>query len=457
MKGNRMSKGSTKSRTTDMTTGSPIGHIIRFTLPLLLGNLFQQLYNMVDSVIVGRYVGKDALAAVGSCSSMNFLFFALGSGIGMGIGVVVAQYFGAKEYHNVRRAIANSYYVIISVSLLVSILGICIAPWLLRIMDTPESIYGETLKYLRVTCSGLVAVAMYNGLAAIMRSLGDAKTPLMFLIVASVINVVLDLVFVLYFGLGVVGVALATIIAQLVSAVLCHFYATKKISYFQLTKEERKPDKNIIVRAFKIGVPLALQNSTIAISCMALQGVVNGFGEDVIAANTITSRVETLVQQPYGSIGAAVTTFSGQNAGAGNVERIKKGFRQTTVVVLIFSLSLIPLFYIFGKYITGFFVDDPVVMEIGYKALRITSLFYFFLGMIYVPRSLLNGCGDAKFSIMNGVVEVACRVIFSQVLLLIPALGYWIVWMTTAATWFVTALVCLSRYWWGNWREKVLA
>lgn len=439
-----------------MTTGSPIGHILRFTLPLLLGNLFQQLYNMVDSVVVGRYVGKDALAAVGSCSSMNFLFFALGSGIGMGIGVIVAQYFGAKEYQNVRKAIASSYFVIISVSLLVSILGICIAPWLLRIMDTPEAIYGETLKYLRVTCSGLVAVTMYNGLAAIMRSLGDAKTPLMFLIVSSVINVVLDLVFVVYFNMGVVGVAVATIIAQLTSAVLCQIYAYHKISYFKLTREEVKPDKAIVARAFRIGVPLALQNSTIAISCMALQGVVNGFGEDVIAANTITSRVETLVQQPYGSIGAAVTTFSGQNAGAGNVERIKKGFRQTVVVVLIFSLALIPLFYIFGKYITGFFVDDATVMSIASRALRITSLFYFFLGMIYVPRALLNGCGDSSFSLINGLVEVACRVVFSQVLLHFAGLGYWIIWMTTAATWFVTSLICLARYWWGNWKEKVL-
>jgi len=446
-----------KNFTTDMTSGSPIKHIMRFTLPLLLGNLFQQLYNMVDSVVVGRYVGKDALAAVGSCSSMNFLFFALGSGIGMGIGVIVAQYFGAREYNNVRRAIASSYFVIISVSLLVSLMGILIAPTLLKWLDTPESIYGETLKYMRVTCSGLVGVAMYNGLAAIMRSLGDAKTPLKFLIVSSIINVVLDLVFVVMFNLGVVGVGLATIIAQFTSAILCQIYAYKKISYFRLTKEELKPDKQIIGRAFKIGVPLALQNSTIAVSCMALQGVVNGFGENVIAAYTITSRVESLVQQPYGSIGAALTTFSGQNAGAGKIDRIKKGFRQTTLVVFIFSMCLIPLFYIFGKYITGFFVEEAAVVEIGYKALRITSLFYFSLGMIYVPRALLNGCGDASFSVLNGVVEVFCRVVFSQVLLLVPVLGYWIVWITTAATWTVTAIFCLCRYWFGSWKEKAMA
>ncbi len=446
-----------KNFTTDMTSGSPIKHIMRFTLPLLLGNLFQQLYNMVDSVVVGRYVGKDALAAVGSCSSMNFLFFALGSGIGMGIGVIVAQYFGAKEYNNVRRAIASSYFVIISVSILVSIMGILIAPTLLRWLDTPESIYGETLKYMRVTCSGLVGVAMYNGLAAIMRSLGDAKTPLKFLIVSSVINVALDLVFVLFFNLGVVGVGLATIIAQFTSAILCQIYAYKKISYFQLTREELKPDRQIIGRAFRIGVPLALQNSTIAVSCMALQGVVNGFGENVIAAYTITSRVESLVQQPYGSIGAALTTFSGQNAGAGRIDRIKKGFRQTTLVVFIFSMCLIPLFYIFGKYITGFFVEEAAVVEIGYKALRITSLFYFSLGMIYVPRALLNGCGDASFSVLNGIVEVICRVAFSQALLLVPALGFWIVWITTAATWTVTAIFCLCRYWFGNWKEKAMA
>lgn len=446
-----------KNLTTDMTQGSPIKHILKFTLPLLLGNLFQQLYNMVDSIVVGQYVGKDALAAVGSCSSTNFLFFSLSSGLGMGIGVIVAQYFGAKDYSNVRRTIANAFYVLISMAVLVSAAGFFIAPWLLNALDTPIGIYDDTLIYLRTTCIGIVGTALYNGIASMLRALGDSKTPLIFLIISSIINVVLDLVFVLFCGLEVFGVAFATIIAQFVSALTCFIYARCKISYFKMEKADMKPDWKIIGRAFKIGVPLALQSSMIAISCMVLQGVVNGFGENVIAAYTITNRIESIVQQPYGSLGAAVTTFAGQNAGAGKPERIKKGFAQTVVVVLIFSLVLIPVFYFFGDNIAGFFVDDPEVIEIAYKALRITSLFYFALGMIYVPRSLLNGCGDVAFAMMNGITEVGGRVVFSQLLLLIPALGAWAVWLTTAFTWTVTALVCVIRYWSGNWRRRIQA
>ncbi len=444
-----------KNYTTDMTTGSPIKHILKFTIPLLIGNLFQQLYNMVDSVVVGKYVGKEALAAVGSCGSTNFLFFSLSSGLGMGIGVIVAQYFGAKDHVNVRKTIANAYYVLIFASLAVSAVGIALSPFVLDLLDTPTGVYNDTLIYLRTTCVGIVAVALYNGVAAMLRALGDSKTPLVFLIIASVINVVLDLVFVLFCDLEVFGVALATIIAQAVSAVACMIYARRKISYFNIEKSEMKPDWKIIGRTFRIGVPLALQSSMIAVSCMVLQGVVNGFGEDVMAAYTITNRIESIVQQPYGSLGAAVTTFAGQNAGAGKPDRIRKGFRQTVIVVLVFSLILIPVFYFFGRQISSFFVDDKAVIDISYNALRITSLFYFALGMIYVPRSLLNGCGDVAFAMINGFTEVGGRVVFSRLLLLIPSLGHWIVWLTTALTWAITALVCVIRYWCGIWRKKI--
>lgn len=444
-----------KNITTDMTQGSPIKHILKFTLPLLVGNLFQQLYNMVDSVVVGQYVGKNELAAVGSCSSTNFLFFSLSSGLGMGIGVIVAQYFGAKDYKNVRRTIANAFYVLIFVALLVSAAGFAVSPWLLKLLDTPIKIYDDTLIYLRTTCVGIVGVALYNGIAYMLRALGDSKTPLVFLIVSSVINVVLDLVFVLCCDLEVFGVALATIIAQVVSAVACLIYARCRIEYFKIEKSEMKPDWKIIGKSFRLGIPLALQSSLIAISCMVLQGVANGFGENVIAAYTITNRIESIVQQPYGSLNAAITTFAGQNAGAGKSDRIKKGFNQTVVVVLIFSLILIPVFYLFGRQIAGFFVSDPEVIEIAYNALKITSLFYFALGMIYVPRGLLNGCGDVAFAMMNGVTEVGGRVIFSQLLLLVPALGYWAVWLTNGLTWTATGLVCLIRYWTGNWKKRI--
>ncbi len=446
---------STKNMT-DMTTGSPAGHIVKFALPLLIGNLFQQFYNMVDSLVVGNFVGANALAAVGACGSMNFLFFSLSSGLAIGIGIIVAQFYGAKDEKNISATIANSIYVLVAATITVSVLGILLCPALLRLLQTPENIIGDSIIYMRTTCAGIIAIALYNGVAAILRALGDSRTPLYFLILASIINVILDLVFVLRFEWGVFGVAVATIIAQSVSAITSMIYAYVKVPYFRLTKEQLRPQADIIVRSFKVGVPLALQNSMIAISCMALQGVVNTFGETVMAAYTIIGRIEQVVQQPYSSLSMAITTYTGQNVGASKTERVKQGYRQAVLMVLVFSLLLIPIAYLFGEQIVGAFVKEPEVVAIGTKALRINSLFYFGLGMIYVPRAVLNGAGDTGFAMINGTTEVAGRIIFSQILTRIPFLGYWGIWLTTGCTWAVTAVVCIIRYRKGKWQYKRL-
>ncbi len=439
---------------TDMTVGSPAAHIIKFTLPLLLGNLFQQLYNMVDSIVVGKFVGEDALAAVGACGSTNFLFFSLSSGLAIGIGIIVAQFFGAGDEKNVRNTIANSIYVLWGAAITVSIIGIVFCPALLRLLQTPETVIGDSIIYMRTSCAGILFIATYNGVAAMLRALGDSKTPLYFLILSSIINVVLDLVFVLTLGWGVFGVALATIIAQATSAFTCIVYAYHKIEYFRLTREQLRMNPQIIVNSFKIGVPIAMQNSMIAVSCMVLQGVVNTFGETVMAAYTVIGRIEQVVQQPYMSLGSALTTYSGQNMGAGKIDRVKKGFRQGTVMVLIFSLCMLPIAYLFGEQIVGIFVNDSEVIAIGAKAIRINSICYFGLGMIYVPRSVLNGCGDTGFAMINGVTEVICRVVFSLILTSIPFLGYWGIWLTTGLTWALTGVVCVIRYMKGKWRTK---
>ena len=446
-----------KSNIVDMTVGSPVKHILAFALPLFIGNLFQQFYNMVDSLIVGNFVGANALAAVGTCGSMNFLFFSLSSGLAIGIGVIVAQYFGAKDEQNVKITIANSFYVIAIASIAVSVIGFIFCPEILRLISTPEELIKDAITYMRVTCVGIFSVALYNGVAAILRALGDSKTPLYFLIFSSVINVVLDLVFVIYFNWAVFGVALATIISQIFSAVASLIYAAKKVPYFKLSKDLLKPNKLIIVRSFKIGTPIALQNSMIAVSCMVLQGVVNSFGPVIMAAYTIISRIEQLIQQPFSSIGMALTTYSGQNMGAGELGRVKKGLHRGTFIVLIFSLAMIPIAYLLGKNIVGFFVKEAEVIDIGYRALRITSLFYFGLGMIYVPRAVLNGCGDTGFAMINGITEVICRILYSEILTRIPAIGFWGVWITTGFTWGTTAIVCIIRYKRGKWKTKAIA
>lgn len=443
-----------RANATDMTSGNVLGHILRFTVPLLIGNLFQQLYNMVDSLVVGNYVGERALAAVGTCSSMNFLFFSLCGGLSVGIGIIVAQFFGAKDEQRVRVTIANSYLVLIASGLLVSVLGILLAPALLRMLQTPDHIIHDSVIYMQTTSCGIVAIALYNGIAAIMRALGDSKTPLYFLIFSSVVNVALDLTFVLFFQWGVFGVALATIISQYASAFICYLYARRKISYFQLTREELRPNRVIIEQSFRLGIPVAFQNSMIAVSMMVLQGVVNSFGETVMAAYTVVSRVEQIVHQPFTSLGTAVTNFSGQNIGANQIERVRKGFRLSTLVVLLFSIVMVPVAFLLGSQIVGCFVDDPEVIRLGATALRISSLCYFGLGMIYVPRSVLNGCGDTAFSMINGVTEVACRIIYSNVFTRIPVISYWGIWITTGFTWVTTAVICLLRYRKGSWKYK---
>lgn len=445
------------TKTTDMTVGNPIGHILRFALPLLVGNVFQQLYNMVDSLVVGNFVGANALAAVGNCGAVNSLFFAMANGLSIGIGILAAQYFGAHNEEKIKTVIGNAVYVLGTVALVMSVVGILLSPLVIRILGTPDTIRADSVVYMRVTCAGMLGIAFYNGTAAILRALGDARTPLYFLVLSSIVNVILDLVFVLRMDMGVLGVGLATVIAELISAIVCMLYAYRKVSFFRLRKADMKPDRNMIVRAFELGIPIAMQSAMISVSRMVLQGVINSFGESVMAASDIINRIEELVQQPFSSLHAALTTYAGQNIGARDTERVRKGYRQSAVVAVGFGLLTIPIAYLFGERIVGAFVKDAEVIAIGTTALHINSLFYAVVGMIHVSRAVLNGCGDTGFALMNGLTEVICRVCYSQFFTRIPALGYWGIWVTTAATWTTTAIVCIVRYMSGIWKKKGMA
>lgn len=437
----------------DMTEGSELGHLIRFAVPMLIGNMFQQVYNMVDSVIVGRYVGADALAAVGATGSLSFLFFSLCVGLTGGLGVVISQHFGAEEYDGVRRAIFNSIYIIASAALFMSFLGVVLAQPVLAWLKTPANILPDSVAYMQIVSMGIIGVASYNCVSAILRALGDSKTPLLFLMIASLVNVVLDLVFVINFGMGVRGVAYATIISQALSAIGSLIFAIRKNPYFKIRREEMHFDRGIAAKCYRLGVPLALQSSLIAISCVALQSVVNTFGSVVIAAFTATSRVEQLVQQPYNSICMALSTFTGQNMGAGKLDRVKKAFNRAFMMITGFSMLMLVLFYSFGNDIMRLFVTEADVITFGTQAFRITSWFYLPLGVIYIVRGLLNGAGDAAYSLINGVVEVAGRIVFSNTLTMIPAVGKWGVWLATALTWFITGIASLIRYRQGKWKS----
>ncbi|WP_160690574.1 MATE family efflux transporter [Clostridium sp. C2-6-12] len=440
----------------DMTKGNEVSHIIKFTLPMLIGNVFQQFYNLIDSVVVGKYIGANALAAVGASSSLNFLFFSVCMGLSIGIGIIISQYFGAGREEQIKRAIANSIYVIGAAGIIMSILGVFSARLILQFMHTPPEILNDSVSFFRITSGGMIAVAAYNAVSGILRALGDSKTPLIFLVVSCAINVTLDLIFVLKFGFGISGTAFATVFSQGCAALGCAVFACLKNPYFKLKKEHWIISNSIITKCIKIGIPVAAQNSMIAISMVALQSVVNGFGETAVAAYTATSRLEQLIQQPFNSLGAAMATFTGQNVGADKLDRVKRGYYKSILIVVGFSFLALLLAQFWGRAIMEMFVKDEAVISLGAMAIKITSCAYFPLGMIYITRGLLNGAGDAFYSMINGFVEVAGRIGFSSGLAMIPILGVWSVWITSGLTWTITAIASLIRYKQGKWKKKSL-
>ncbi|HOA80219.1 MAG TPA: MATE family efflux transporter [Defluviitaleaceae bacterium] len=438
----------------DMTEGNEVSLMIKFSLPMLIGNVFQQLYNMVDSIIVGKFVNANALASIGVTSSIGFLFFSVCLGLSVGVGIVISQYFGAREDKNVKIAIANSIYVIGITSIVISILAFVLARPILELMKTPAVILDDAVVYLKIISAGTLAVGAYNAISCILRALGDSRTPLFFLIVASIINVVLDLIFVLNFGWGVAGAAIATVISQAVAALGCVVFAVRTEYYFRLNKEDLKVNWDIIKECIKVGIPVSIQNSTIAVSLIALQNIVNRFGEVAVASYTTVSRIEQLIQQPFNSLGAAMSTYAAQNMGANKIERIKKGYHKTIIIIVIFSLAAFLGAQFGGATIMRLFVNEEDVIALGAKGIRITSYAYFFLGMIYITRGLLNGAGDTVYAMINGFVEVIGRVGFSSILYILPVFGVMSIWITTGLTWFITAMASIVRYKQGKWKTK---
>lgn len=440
----------------DMTKGNETSLLLRFTLPMLVGNIFQQFYNMVDSIIVGRFVGTNALGAVGSVGSINFMFFSLCLGLGSGIGILISQYFGAGQDDYVKRIIANAIYITLGTGALMSLCGVCFAGPILRFMNTPAENFADALIYMQIVCGFTIVVAGYNTISAILRALGDAKTPLIFLVVASVLNIGLDLWFVVEFQMGVAGAAWATVISQLFAMLGSILFGYRKNEYLRLEKRHMGCDGEIVKKSFRIGIPVAAQNALIAFSCVALQSVVNRYGTTVMAAYTATNRVEGLVQQPFNSLGLAVSTFAGQNVGASQYDRVRTGVKKSVWLVAFFSVLMIAVMWLFGESIVRIFIDEPEVVRIGAKGLRITSMMYFGLGLIYVMRGMLNGVGDAMFAMMNGIAEVAGRVGFALMFMMIPAVGMWGVWYTNGLTWTLTGLVNVLRVLQGKWVTKAV-
>ena len=399
--------------TNDMTTGNPVKLILLFSIPLLIGNIFQQFYSMVDTIIVGRFIGVEALAAVGTTSSMVFLVNGFVMGLTSGFAVLISQKYGAKDEVGVKEAVASSIILSIIATILVTFISVLSAKPLLTLMNTPSNIMKDASTYIIILYAGNIAIIFYNMMAAILRALGDSKTPLYFLIVSSVLNIILDLVLIINFKMGVAGAAYATVISQGVSAILCVIYTYKRYKILRLKKDDFKVKKKYYRKHLKVGIPMALQFSITSIGIMTVQSAINIFGSTVIASYAASSKVLQLVMQPATTLGVTMATYCGQNIGAKRYDRIKEGVKKCVQISIITSVISAIILIFLGKYFVMMFVSNPDAEILSYaqQVLNISAIFFIPLGLIFVYRNALQGIGDSFIPMMAGVYELVARAV----------------------------------------------
>ena len=440
----------------DMTEGEPLRLLISFSIPLLIGNFFQQAYNFINSIILGKYVGKLALGAIGSTSPIRVFINSLSSGLIMGVGIIVSQFFGAKQDEKVKNVIGNSFFIIFIINLFMGFLGFFLGGYILYLLHTPIDTLPLAEKYLKTISIGFIPKEFLGLLSCILKALGDSRTPFRFLIVGYIINIILDYIFVIKFNLGVIGVGLATTISKFVGAFLCLIYAIISNSYFRLNIVDFICNSEIIYKIIKVGIPVVGQNSLIAFSLISIQRVVNSFGSDFVTSFTVVYRIKDLIHKPFISLGTGLSTYTGQNIGAAKIDRVKLGFKRSFFCHTTLAISIFLVFQIFTLQIVKIFVNDATVIGYSVTGLKITSSFYIFLGLIYTTRNILIGAGDANFCFLSGIVECIGRIVFTKPLTMIPIIGFNGIWFSTGITWLLNGLFGLIRYKNDNWKTKAL-
>ncbi len=437
----------------DLTTGKEGLIIFRFALPMFIGNVFQQLYNIVDSLVVGNFLGKEALAAVGASFPVIFALISLIIGIATGFTIIIAQFFGAKEYEKVKRAIDTMYIFTFIASIIVSIAGIYFVEDIFRMLQLPEELMPQAKSYLIVYMAGMIVFFGFNGTSAILRGLGDSKTPLYFLIIASLVNIALDLLFILVFGWGVTGVALATVIAQggaFVTAII-YLNRTHKIMHFSFTGWVF--DRDIFYKSVRIGVPSGLQHTFVALGMMALMGIVNTFGTVVIAAYSVAQRIDSLAAMFAMNFGQALTGFTGQNIGANKLDRVRKGLISTMIMGSVISIAVTVMVLIFGEHIMGFFSPDQLVVDSGTRYLGIVSPFYITFTAMFVIGGVMRGAGDTIIPMFMTLFSLWV-VRIPLAILLSDSMGETGVWWAIPIGWISGMILSYLYYLTGRWKTK---
>ena len=434
-----------KQTISDMTTGSPAKLIIRFMIPMFLGNLFQQFYNVVDSIVAGQFLGVQALAAIGSTGSLMFFVIGWLNGLTSGFAIMVAQCFGAKKEDRMRHYVAMSVYLSVAFALVMTI-GLTLANEpILRLMNYSEEIMPEVKAYMGIIYAGLLVTVAYDALSAFLRALGDSRSPLYFLMISAGINVFLDIVFIVVMGMGVEGCAYATVIAQAISAFCCFIYIVKKYPILHLKKEDFRYSWNSVKKLLGLGIPMALQFSITAIGTIIVQGAVNVYGETYMAGFSAAGKLQNILGTVFVAFGATVATYVGQNRGAGRIDRVREGVRCTQYMILAWSVIAMILMFFFGKYMTCIFVNssETDVLAVSVEYFHTVFWCYPFLGSIFLYRNTLQGMGYGLVPMMGGIFELAARTII--VLLAAGHTSFRGVCLADPAAW-IAALIPLVPY-----------
>lgn len=440
-----------------MLEDSPGITLFLFALPMILGNLFQQFYNMVDSMIVGQFVGEDALAAVGASYALTNVFVMIAIGGGIGASVITSQYLGAGEDRKMKTSVYTALFTFLAMGIVLGVFGFLMNRQILIWLNTPENILAAAGTYLGIYFLGMPFLFMYNILSSMFNALGDSRTPLCLLIFSSVLNVFLDLWFVIGFGTGVAGVAVATVIAQGTAAVISYCLLMRRLHGFAVEGKVRKYDTVILGAMVKIAIPSILQQSIVSIGMLLVQSVVNGFGSSVLAGYAAATRIESICIVPMISTGNAVSTFTAQNMGAGKPERVRKGYRAACAIAGGFALLICLILLFFDRQIIGTFMDTSsgaVAYVTGTGYLSFIKFFFICIGLKAVTDGVLRGAGDVVVFTLANLVNLGIRV--SGAFLLAPVLGVAAVWYAIPAGWTVNYLISLCRYLTGKWSKKNL-
>lgn len=435
-----------KAVQSDMTTGNPMNIIFNFTLPIFIGNVFQQFYNMADAVIVGKFVGNKALAAVGSTGTIMFLIYGFVVGMTAGFTVLTAQKFGAGDMSAMRRTVAGASFLSLLVGLVLTATFMAfMKPWL-TLMHTPEDIFADAYAYIMIISAGILAQMLYNLLASILRALGNSRVPLYFLILSALLNIVLDLVFIIVFHMGAAGAAAATVISQGVSGALCLVYIVKKVPLLHMTREDWKLSGALLGTQIRIGIPMALQYSITAVGTMMVQASLNILGSTLVAAYTTAGKIEQIVTQAYVAMGTTMATYGAQNMGAGNISRIRQGFKASTVIGVVYAVVSAALVMTVGKYMTYLFVSEDValIMDSVNTYLVCAGIFFIPLAIVNIYRNGIQGLGYGLLPMMAGVAELAGRGVVAVIAA--RQKSYLGVCLASPAAWVLAALLLIGMY-----------